>query len=135
MKSKTGWEGLVDSKTDQVLVESKRSIRGFQMMRASGPVDGAPIDVFRAMSPAEFQSDWDLNADQSYKLKKVGANAFIHYKKLKKKLVVSARDMVTNLLINQEPDGSVVTVASSLNCTHEHPEPKGVVRASVQLAG
>ena len=54
MKSKTGWEGLVDSKTDQVVIESKRSIRGFQMMRASGPVDGAPIDVFRAMSPAEF---------------------------------------------------------------------------------
>ena len=92
------------------------------MMRANGPVDGSPITVFRAMSPRELQPEWDTNGEESVRLKKIGANAFIHYKKLKKKLVVSSRDMVSNMLMNLEEDGSVVTVASGLNCTYQHPE-------------
>ena len=104
-------------------------------MRASGPVDAAPIDVLRTMSPPEFKPEWDLNNEESYIVKKIGANAFIHYKKIKKIIVISSRDMITNLIMNQEPDGSVVTVASSLNCKQEQPETDGVIRASVILAG
>ena len=122
VRSTHGWDSLVDNKADKIKVECKRSIRGFQMMRANGPIDGSPIDVFRAMSPKEFHPEWDLNGEVSERLKKIGANAFIHYKKLKRKLVVSSRDIVSNMLMNLEEDGSVVTVASSLNCTYQHPE-------------
>ena len=43
--SKNGWEVLIENKADQILIQTKRSVRGNMMIRASGPIDFAPIDI------------------------------------------------------------------------------------------
>ena len=45
--SKNGWDLLMDSKADDLIIETKQSIRGFQIMRAYGTLDFRPIDVAR----------------------------------------------------------------------------------------
>ena len=37
--SKTGWDLLVESKKDQILIETKKSIRGNYLLRANGPIE------------------------------------------------------------------------------------------------
>ena len=62
-KSSTGWELVVDSKSDMVKIETKRSIRGILMMRAQGPIDWAPTDIRRCMQYRPMRNEWDLNVD------------------------------------------------------------------------
>jgi hypothetical protein len=64
-KSSTGWELVVDSKSDMMKIETKRSIRGILMMRAHGPIDWSPNDVRRCMQYRPMRSEWDLNCDET----------------------------------------------------------------------
>jgi len=41
-KSTQKWDLIVDSKSDQIKIETKRSIRGLQMMKGQGPIDWSP---------------------------------------------------------------------------------------------
>ena len=95
-KSTQKWDLIVESKSDQIKIESKRSIRGLQMMRANGPIDWSPIEIRRCMGCKEFLREWDLNCDENSTLKVVGANAMIKYKKSVKKFVIAPREFVVN---------------------------------------
>ena len=68
-------------------------------------------------------------------MKKVGVNAFITYTKTIRKYVISARDFLTNYLMNEEEDGSIMLVTSSENCKYDFPPVSGVVRAYTALTG
>ena len=105
------------------------------MIRAEGPVDWAPVDVWRCMCYKPFQKEFDLNQDFNNTLKKCGVNLLVLHKKTQKKYVVAARDFVVNLLLNREADGTVYSVASSANCKVEVPHIKGVIRADTAIGG
>jgi hypothetical protein len=99
-RSGTGWDLVVDSKNDMIKIETKRSIRGIIMMRASGPIDWPPIDVRRCMQYRPMRREWDLNCDETKTLKKYGANAYVVYKKTMKKFVIAPREFVANQIMN-----------------------------------
>ena len=60
-KSTNGWDLLVDNKSEQVKIETKKSIRGLMMLRAAGPIDWSPMEVYRCMQYKQMRPEWDLN--------------------------------------------------------------------------
>ena len=136
MNSASGWDLLVDSKNDQVKIETKRSIRGNNLMRAQGPIDWTPEEIWRCMCYKPLRQEWDINNDYAEFTKKIGVNAFMYYNKTKKKFVISARDFATNYLINiEEEDGTLIVCGSSLNPHEEIPEKSGIVRGATPISG
>lgn len=126
--SDQGWEVLAESKKDDVIVETKRSIRGFYIMRANGMIDYPAKDIFRFICYTPMKPQWDLNNDQTVYKKKVGVNAYIVYSRTVKKFVISPRDFVVNLIQNTEADGTTYYCASSTDCEFEIPEVNNVIR-------
>lgn len=47
--SNNGWRNLVNNKSKKIYIETKKSVRGFNMMRATGPLEFPPIEVFRVI--------------------------------------------------------------------------------------
>ena len=135
LESKNGWDVLVENKNDRIKIETKRSVRGNQIIRAEGPIDWPPIDVLRCMSYKPFQKEFDLNQDTAETLQKQGVNLLVLHKKTQKKYVVAARDFVVDLIFNREADGTVYNVSSSTNCKYQVPVTKGVVRADTAIGG
>jgi hypothetical protein len=129
------WDLLVDSKKDEVIIETKKSIRGLLIMRAKGVVEWPPMDVFRAMNYSPMIKEWNLNHEESEFLKKVGVNGFHYWSKTKKVFVVSSRDFATNMLYNVEADGTVIICGSSDNFHGDCPEKPGAVRGLTPLSG
>lgn len=105
------------------------------MIRATGPIDFAPIDIQRCMFYKPLQKEFDLNQDFAKVLQKPGANMLISYKKTKSKMVVASRDFVANVIFNREEDGTCYHVASSSNCKFVVDVPKGTVRAETPVGG
>ena len=78
-KNTEGWSVLSDEKKYEVLMETKKSIRGFTILRAKGIINYPAIDVWRAYEHAELQKEFNSNLADSRWLKKIGANAYIGY--------------------------------------------------------
>ena len=135
MASTNSWDLLVDSKKDDIFIETKKSIRGFLIVRAVGHIDCNAKDIFRCIMYNPLKSQWDINCDKTIYRKKVGVNGFILYNKTVKKYVVAARDFVMNWIQNTEPDGSTYYCASSIGCKYNEPEVKDVVRGATPLSG
>ena len=135
MSSTNSWELLVDSKSDFVKIETKRSIRGLMILRAQGQIDWPAMDIYRCMQYKQFKKEWDINCDSTKYLKKIGVNAFIYHNKTVKKFVVASRDFVVNMLHIREQDGTVIILGSSTGCKFDYPPEKGVIRGESPLSG
>lgn len=70
---------MLDNKESEVKIETKKSVRGFNLLRGQGPIPFAPIDIWRALGCKEFQPEYALNQATSSFKKKIGANAYIYY--------------------------------------------------------
>ena len=135
MNSNSDWSVLVEYQADKLKIETKKSVRGFTICRAQGPIDWAPIDVLRCMLHFPFRKEWDINCDFCQFEKKVGANGFYFYNRTISKTGFSARDFVLNLIYNVEADGTVLWCASSHNCSYEKPNHHGTTRGDTPISG
>ena len=134
MEDKVGWT-VLDHKAQDLKIELKKSASGFNMCRTIGTVDAPPKDIFRLMNCFSMTSMWNLNNDLNEQVAKLGVNGYIVYQRTKKAYVVSARDFVVNYLCNEEEDGTIMYVATSLNCQYKIPEKSNVVRADSIIVG
>ena len=116
-------------------METKKSSRGFTILRAKGIIDYPAIDVWRAYEHADLQKEFNSNLAESRWLKKIGTNAFIGYQAVKGMLGFQARDFVFKELLNIEADGQIILVATSNELGYEHPEVKGIIRADIPITG
>ena len=91
------------------------------MLRGQGYINHRPIDIFRCMNYKKMKPEWDLNNDKSEFVKKVGANGYILYTKSKSKLGISARDFLSNFIVNIEPDGTLIVVVCTQNVDFTYP--------------
>ena len=89
-----GWRVLVNDKRKHIKIEASKSPRGFHMMRASGPIDYPPIDVWRCANYGKDRRGWDDSADTTYYMTKEGVNSYTTYSKSKAVLFVQGRDFV-----------------------------------------
>ena len=105
------------------------------MMRAQGPIDAPPVDVRRLIQYRPMRNQWDLNCDEQKILKKVGANAFVIYKKTMKKFVIAPREFVANQIMNVEANGAISILGSSTNCKFDVPARSGVIRGESPISG
>lgn len=135
MASTGGWDLLVDSKKDDIFIQTKKSIRGFFIVRARGTIEWNATDIFRCICNNQLKPQWDINCDHTIYRKKIGVNGYICYNQTVKKFVVAARDFVMNWIQNTEPDGSIYYCASSIGCKWNEPEVKDVIRGSTPLSG
>jgi hypothetical protein len=135
IRSKENWSLLVDDQQEKVFMESKKSVRGFTILRASGVIDYPVLDVWRCFEYLPFKNQWDLNLQEFKYLSKVGVNAFIACKTIKGKGTLQPRDFLVNMLTNIEADGSIVLVSSSLSCDYKYPEQPGVTRGDTPISG
>jgi|DEB0MinimDraft_12_1074336.scaffolds.fasta_scaffold94579_1 hypothetical protein len=135
LASENDWSNLVDSSSDKIKIETKRSIRDLTMMRAEGPIDWSPRDVFRCLCYHPLRKEWDVNNEILEYKKKVGVNGYIAYIKTIRKFIISPRDFVCNYLINEEPDGTIVLCLSSENCDGGIGPISGIVRGNTALSG
>lgn len=133
--SKQGWDLVVDSKKDRLLIELKKSVRGLIMVRATGPIDWPAKDILRCYSYGPLKKEWDINNDQTIYKKKVGVNGYVLYSKTVKRFMIAARDFASNYIQNTESDGTVFCCVSSTNCVMNIPEEKSVVRGETPLSG
>ena len=133
--SQSGWTLLVESKSDAIKIETKKSIRELIMMRAFGTIDHPAQDIFRTIQYFPLRKEWDVNNDINRTEKVVGANAYIQYIKTVKKFVISARDFVTNYIVNEEADGTIILTVTSEGVDYNIPPVAGVVRAYTALSG
>ena len=135
LASDHGWTLLVESTSDKIKIETKRSIRENQMARASGPIDYPAKDVWRCMMYAGLRKEWDVNNDFMEHKKKIGVNAYITHIKTIKKFVISAREFVVCYMVNEEPDGTLLICTTSENCPVDIPQMPGIVRGHTALTG
>ena len=135
LASNHGWTLLVESTSDKVKIETKRSIRELSMGRAVGPIDWPAKDVMRCMMYGPLRREWDVNNDFMEHKKKIGVNAYVTYSKSLKKFVISPRDFVVNYIINEDPDGTIMICTSSDNCKLNIPDVSGIVRGYTALTG
>ena len=65
-----------------------------------------------------MRKEWDSTLEQLGYLQNVGKNAYVMYQQYKKSNNQASppREFLTNFLCNQDPDGSILQVASSTNC-------------------
>jgi len=131
----SNWTLLVESKSDGVKIETKKSIRQLTLMRASGTIDWPAKDIYRCLSYQPMRKEWDINNDVFEHKKKIGVNAFVSYVKTVKKFVISSRDFVINYLLNEESDGTVIFCTSSDNCVSDIGPVQGIVRAHNVMTG
>lgn len=82
-----------------------------------------------------IRKDWDLTCDEQKTLQKIGANAFVVYKKTVKKFVVAPREFVANQIMNVEDDGTIIVLGSSTNCKYHVPPRSGVIRGESPISG
>ena len=75
-------------------------MRGFCMMRASGPIDYAPIDCFRIIEAGGVAAGWDETAAEAFLCSKQGVNAYELYNRSKRVMIVEGRDFVMDCLFN-----------------------------------
>ena len=134
-KSTTGWDLSVDSKSDKIKIETKKSIRGIIMARSQGPIDYSPMDIFRCLYYKPFKHEWDANTEHSEFSRKIGVNAYHYYMKSKKKFVVASRDFLVNMIFNVEEDGTVIICGSTDNCTLDIPEKPNTIRGKTAMSG
>lgn len=120
--SKDGWTVLVDAPDQNVTVETKNSVRGHTIIRGQGTIDWPVQDVIRCMGYFPMRQEWDINNDVAEFRKKIGANAFYFYNRLKGRRGFSPRDFAVNLLYNREEDGTVLWVSSSVGCKFNLPD-------------
>ena len=59
---KSKWRNIVNDKKKNVYIETKKSKRGFNMMRATGPIEFPPVDVFRVIELGGVEGGWDDTA-------------------------------------------------------------------------
>lgn len=135
MKSNNDWSLLVDKKDEELLIETKKSVRGLTICRGQGPINWPTIDIWRCMCYKKFKPEWDINNERVGYHKKIGANAYIYYSRTKSKTGFSARDFVMNYMCNIEPDGTLYVVCSSYNCDFNYPEQDGAVRGDIAIGG
>ena len=135
IESQSGWSLLVESKSDEVKIETKKSIRELIMMRAFGTVDHPAKDIYRCMQYFPLRKEWDVNNDICKTEQVVGANAFVYYIKTVKKFVISARDFVANYIVNEEQDGTIIITITSEGVEYNIPPVAGVVRAFTAMSG
>ena len=136
MKSTAGdWKLIVDKKEQDLLIETKKSVRGLTICRGQGHIDWPPIDVWRCMCNAKFKPEWDINNDGVKFHKKIGANAYIYYSRTKSKTGFTARDFIMNYICNLEADGTVIVTCSSFNCDFKLREQHGATRGEIAIGG
>lgn len=136
-QSEQGWSILVDNQENGIKIQTKKSVRGLQLMRSVGYLDYPAKDVARTYFYGPLRKEWDTNIEHAEIKKKIGANAYIMYSKTIKYYLVKSREFIINYLINEESDGTVVFVSSSDNCDYDKhfPEIPGVIRAYTALTG
>lgn len=133
LRTSPGWN-VIEEK-DGITVETKKSDKGFLMMRCNATLNYPPKDVFRFMININWKTKWDTNIEKVVHLKKVGVNAQVTHLKTKKVFVVSSRDFIVNYLCNEEEDGTITDVQTSNDLFHEHPEQPNTVRCHVYING
>ena len=133
--SKDGWDLLLDNKESATKVETKKSVRGFQIVRGQGAIDFPPIEVFRCMACKQYLNEYALNTDHTAFRKKIGANAYIYYNRTKPKIGFQARDFICNYLINIEQDGTLVIVSTSYGVDYDEPKHSGITRGDAPIRG
>jgi len=47
IRSKENWSLLVDDQQEKVFMETKKSVRGFTILRATGQIDSPVMDVWK----------------------------------------------------------------------------------------
>lgn len=134
MASSQDWNILLEKK-QELIIDTKKSIRGLTICRGQGPIDWPAIDVWRCMCYSPFKQEWDVNNDKSEYLKKIGVNSYIYYSKTKSKLGFSSRDFVLQMIMNIEQDGTILICCSSDNCSYQHPQNKDATRAESPISG
>ena len=57
MKSTTDWSVILEKKDkgEELLVQTKKSVRGLTICRGQGPVDWSPVEIWRCMSCAAYK--------------------------------------------------------------------------------
>lgn len=94
LKDSSGWKSLVKDDKKKVYIESQKSERGFAVMRATGPINYSPLEVWRAVNFGDDRKQWDDNCDVCRYTGKVGVNAYTSYSRANRVLFVAARDFV-----------------------------------------
>lgn len=131
-----GWRDIKNDKKKQIHIETKKSSRGFCMMRASGPIEFAPIDCFRIIEAGGVTGGWDETAEETFFASKQGVNAYELYNRSKRVMIVEGRDFVMDCLFNQLEDGTIVHVGKSNHDKDDVvPVRKGVTRATTPIGG
>ena len=75
VEEKAGWRNLVNDKRRNIYIETKKSAAGLPMMRATGPIDFSPLQVFRAIEYGADKPEWDDSCDECFNVSRVGVNA------------------------------------------------------------
>lgn len=94
MKDDEDWNNLVTDNKKKIYIDSKKSENGLMMMRASGPIDAAPIDVWRYVNYGVERMDYDSSCKECTTLSKEGVNAYRLYSQSKRVMIVKGRDFV-----------------------------------------
>ena len=94
LKEEDGWRNLVSDTQKQVFIDSKKSENGLMMMRACGPIEASPTDVWRFVNYGGGRLEYDESCQECYHLSKEGVNAYRIYSQSKKVMIVKGRDFV-----------------------------------------
>lgn len=85
------------------------------MIRAQGPIAASPLEILQCSYCPEFQRYWDQDLECSEVLYKHRENLLVVHKKTRKTMIFPAMDLVFDVFLNKEIDGSIREVMASAN--------------------
>ena len=131
-----GWRNLVNDKRKKIYIETKKSSRGFNMRRATGPIEHPALDCFRVIEQGGVAGEWDETAEEGYLISKQGVNAYELYNRSKRVMIVEGRDFVMDCLFQKYEDGTIIHASCSNHAKDDVvPIRKGVTRATTPIGG
>jgi len=129
------WKETLNDRKNKLMIWTRPGQNGNNSVKCRGPVNFPPEIIFKVIGDSKYRKTYDKNYDSGHFLMKVGAQTYIFYQKTAKIMIVSARDFIVLLTMNQLEDGSLLLVVASVDKNEMMPETKGVVRGFLEIGG
>lgn len=134
LNSMQDWTTQVEDKTNNIVLEYRSNEYDLILGRSRCTIPFKPKDVMNTCLLVDRLPETYPNVEEFKFLEKIGVNTFKIYQKIKKIVIVSARDFVIYQQVNKNSDGSYYLVKYS-DPDDATAHIAGVVRAHMVIGG
>lgn len=128
------WKISVEDKKDGLTIWVRTTPEGLNAVKAQGIINNTPDHIFFTITNGDQKKIFDSTFDEAKNLEKIADQTYFQWQKVKKVMVVAARDFALIVHFNKMPNGTIYILAFDAGKPDLVPETKGITRASVAVS-